>query len=99
MGAAYRFDPRFRIPRPDLSLRIGTPNGCHRCHQDRTDEWCEEQTTKWYGPGGRHHYGTLIEAGRRGRPEAHQELIRLAGDPLYPVIVRATALSLLRDYP
>ena len=99
MGVDYRLDHSFRIPRPDLSLRIGTPNGCHRCHQEKTDEWCEEQMTKWYGPGRKPHYGSLIEAGRRGRAEAHQDLIRLAGDPLYPVIVRATALSLLRSYP
>jgi tetratricopeptide (TPR) repeat protein len=99
MGVDYRFDHSFRIARPDLSLRIGTPNGCHRCHQDKTDAWCEEQMTQWYGPGRKPHYGTILDAGRRRTPEAHTELIRLAGDPLYPVIVRATALSLLRGYP
>jgi len=32
-------------------------------------------------------------------PEARKNLIRLAVDPLYPVIVRATALSLLNAFP
>ena len=54
--------------------------------------------TRWYGPGRRAHYGTVIDAGRRRLPDAYKELNRLAGDPLYPVIVRATALSLLRSY-
>jgi tetratricopeptide (TPR) repeat protein len=44
-------------------------------------------------------YGTAFEAGRRGAQEAGPELIRLAGDPLYPALVRATALSLLGRYP
>jgi len=37
-------------------------------------------------------------AGRKREPRAKEELGHLAGDPLYPVIVRATALSLLGAY-
>ena len=40
-----------------------------------------------------------MAAARRGDPEAAGELARLASDPLYPAIVRATALSLLERYP
>ncbi|MGD9290577.1 MAG: multiheme c-type cytochrome, partial [Desulfobacterales bacterium] len=28
----YRADHSFRIPRPDLSVELGTPNACNRCH-------------------------------------------------------------------
>ncbi|MBW1716326.1 MAG: hypothetical protein JRJ77_10990 [Deltaproteobacteria bacterium] len=55
--------------------------------------------TKWYGPGRRPHYGSIIEAGRKRLPGAQRNLIKLAGDPLFPVISRATALSLLNSYP
>jgi Tfp pilus assembly protein PilF len=99
MGIDYRPDHSFRIPRPDLSIKLGTPNGCNRCHGDKTNQWSDQYITKWYGPGRRAHYGTVIAAGRKQLPEAHQDLIKLAGDPLYPVIVRATALSLLSAYP
>ncbi len=99
MGNDYRPDHSFRLPRPDLSLSLGTPNACNRCHADKTSQWSDEHLTRWYGPGRRTHYGTVIDAGRRRLPDAHKALIRLAGDPLYPVIVRATALSLLRAYP
>jgi tetratricopeptide (TPR) repeat protein len=99
MGIHYRLDHSLRIPRPDLSIKIGTPNACNRCHVDKSAQWSVDAVTKWYGPGRRPHYGTIIEAGRKGLPEAKQDLIRLAGDPLYPVIVRATALSLLTGYP
>jgi tetratricopeptide (TPR) repeat protein len=99
MGIHYRLDHSLRIPRPDLSIRIGTPNACNRCHIDKNTQWSVDATIRWYGPGRRPHYGTVIDAGRKGLPEAKKELIRLAGDPLYPVIVRATALSLLAPYP
>ena len=99
MGIDYRPDHSFRIPRPDLSIKLGTPNGCNRCHGDKTNQWSDQYITKWYGPGRRAHYGNVIAAGRRQLAEAHQELIKLAADPLYPVIVRATAMSLLSAYP
>ena len=95
----YRADHSFRIPRPDLSIKLGTPNACNRCHVDKTNQWADDYITKWYGPGRRAHYGTIIEAGRKQLPEAQKDLIKLAADPLYPVIVRSTALSLLAAYP
>jgi len=95
----YRADHSFRLPRPDLSIKVSTPNACNRCHVDKTDQWSDEYITKWYGPGRRAHYGTIIDQGRKRSPAAHQNLIKLASDPLYPVIVRATALSLLAAYP
>jgi tetratricopeptide (TPR) repeat protein len=95
----YRADHSFRLPRPDLSIKLGTPNACNRCHIDKTNQWSNEYITKWYGPGRRAHYGTIIAEGRKGSPIAHKDLIKLASDPLYPVIVRSTALSLLSAYP
>jgi predicted CXXCH cytochrome family protein len=95
----YRPDHSFRIPRPDLSENIDVPNACNRCHIDKTNQWSNEWLTKWYGPGRRRHYGTIIEAGRNQMPGAINDLIKLAMDSLYPVNVRATALSFLKAYP
>jgi len=94
-----RADHSFRIPRPDLSIKLGVPNACNRCHLDKTDQWSDGYITKWYGPARRAQYGTIIDAGRKQLPGAQKELINLAADPLYPVIVRSTALSLLAAYP
>ena len=99
MGVHYRLDHSIRIPRPDLGVKIGVPDACTRCHLDKTRRWSDEAITKWYGPGRRAHYGEIIQAGRNQQPGAAEGLIRLAGDPLYPVIVRATALELLDAYP
>jgi tetratricopeptide (TPR) repeat protein len=95
----YRADHSFRLPRPDLSIKLGTPNACNRCHVDKTDQWSDEYMAKWYGPGRKAHYGTIIDEGRKRYTHAHKDLIKLAADPLYPVIVRSTALSLLAAYP
>ncbi len=95
----YRADHSFRIPRPDLSIELGTPNACNRCHVDKTNQWSDQFITQWYGPGRRAHYGTVLAKGREGSADAHKDLLSLASDPLYPVIVRSTALSLLAAYP
>ena len=101
MGADYRPDHSLRIPRPDLSAELGTPNACSAqgCHADKSLSWNVDHFTKWYGETRRPHYGEALAAGRAHKPEAETALIRLAEDPLLPAIVRATAVELLRAYP
>ncbi len=95
-----RADHSLRVPRPDLSQSLGTPNACSQggCHGDKPLSWSVDAFNRWYGLAKKPHYGPTLAAGREGRPEALDELIRLAGDELYPAIVRATALSLLGRY-
>ena len=101
MVVDWRADHNLRIPRPDLTLEIGTPNACSQsgCHADRPAQWAAESFTKWYGKARRSHYGRTLHAGRRGIPDAQGSLVDLAADLLSPPIVRATALSLLPRYP
>jgi Tfp pilus assembly protein PilF len=99
MGIDYRPDHSFRVPRPDLTTAIGAPNACDRCHADKTSEWSSEHIAKWYGKKYRPHYGTVLEGGRRALPEFSDDLVRLAEDRLFPTIVRATALTLLANFP
>ena len=97
----WRADHSLRVPRPDLTLEIGVPNACSQggCHDDKPDAWSAEKYHEWYGRARKPHYGTILAAGRDHDPQAKDPLIRLAGDDLYPAIVRATALQLLGDYP
>jgi len=96
-----RADHSIRIPRPDLSLAIGTPNACNQvgCHAQETVEWSVKHFEVWYGKARKPHFGTTLSAGREGVPSAQEDLIRLVGDELYPAMVRATALTLLINYP
>ena len=97
----WRADHSIRIPRPDLSVTLNTPNACSQegCHGDKELSWSVDAFTKWYGMAKKPHYGTTLAAGHEGRPEALTELVRMTGDELYPAIVRATALTLLAAYP
>jgi len=95
-----RRDHGFRIPRPDLSASIGTPNACTGCHADRSAEWAAERVDEWYGPGTRERPGfaEAFAGGRTGDPAAATALAGLATGDQVAAIVRATALELLRPY-
>ena len=45
-----RRDHSFRIPRPDESVRLGTPNTCTSCHTKRSNAWAAAAVAKWFGP-------------------------------------------------
>src|SRR5262249_1754445 len=45
-----RHDHGFRVPRPDLSARLGTPNACNDCHADKSPQWAAETIERWHGP-------------------------------------------------
>ena len=44
-----RHDHSLRMPRPDLSVKLGTPNACNGCHTNRDARWAAAQMTPWYG--------------------------------------------------
>jgi len=96
-----RRDHSIRIPRPDLSDRLGTPNACNQCHDDKSTGWATAYLREWYGQDllDQEHYGEVIWAGRNRYPEAREGLIRFAGDREQPPMVRATSVSLLGNYP
>jgi predicted CXXCH cytochrome family protein len=100
MVVDWRADHSLRVPRPDLTQQLSVPNACSQpgCHDDRPLSWLLEADQRWYGRARKPHYGTILAAGREGRPEAAADLARLAGDPLYQPIVRATALRYLAAY-
>jgi len=97
----YRADHSLRVPRPDLSLEIGVPNSCSQsgCHDDQTVEWSADAYTTWYGQARKPHFGSILAAAQAGEPSAQEGLISLVENPLYPAVVRATALDALQAYP
>jgi len=95
-----RRDHSIRVPRPDLSVSLGTPNACGQCHADRPAQWAAETVAGWF-PAGRQttpHYGIALHAGRVGAADAEQQLDRLILDQSQPAIARASALPLLAPY-
>jgi predicted CXXCH cytochrome family protein len=94
MVVDLRRDHSIRVPRPDLTVKLGTPNACNACHGDRSPQWAAQAVAKWYGPGQRQepHFGEVLSAARSGAPDADRALATLARDAKQPAIARATAL-------
>lgn len=94
-----RRDHSFRVPRPDLSAAIGTPNACNDCHADQTSEWAAERVAEWFPQGRRNegHFGLALYAGRTWAADTRSRLTQLIDDENEPVIARATALGLLAE--
>lgn len=96
-----RHDHSFRIPRPDLSAALGTPNTCNACHADKTPQWAASAVAAWHGPPRKsfQDYARTFHDARRGNPAARGPLIALANDPQVTAVVRATAQSELGRLP
>ncbi|MBI1368699.1 MAG: tetratricopeptide repeat protein [Planctomycetes bacterium] len=101
MVVDFRRDHSIRLPRPDLTVKIGVPNACDNCHADKGAKWAADKVVEWFGPKRAvdPHYGEALAAGRDGALDAPAKLARVVGDPTLPVIVRATAIRLLSNYP
>lgn len=91
-----RRDHSIRIPRPDLTRKIGSPNACNGCHTDESVAWAEQHVNEWYGTDREPHFGEALHAGRAGAAGSAVALAALVEDAEQPGIARATALSLLR---
>ena len=92
-----RRDHSLRIPRPDLSLTLGTPNACTQCHRDKSNRWAADAAKKWWGDKVRQetHYGEIAHAGREELEGAQAALAGFVADAARPAIRRATAASML----
>jgi len=90
-----RHDHSFRIPRPDVSVKLGTPNACNDCHTDKPPEWSAAAIERWYGPNrkGFQNYAAAFHSAWNDQPDATRLLAIVAADSNAPAIARASALS------
>ena len=90
-----RHDHSLRIPRPDLSVKFGTPNACNGCHSNRDTRWAARQVNQWYGhdPQGYQRFAAAFAAAGSDALDAQKQLRAIAADATQPAIARATALA------
>ncbi len=98
MGNDFRRDHSFRVPRPDLSIKYGTPNACTGCHKDRDDKWAWKNFKKLFGEVDSIHFSEKLAPGITNKPNGHIGLIELMNDKQQPEIVRASAARVLTNY-
>jgi predicted CXXCH cytochrome family protein len=93
-----RHDHSFRIPRPDLSVTLGTPNACNDCHYDKSAQWAAETVEGWFGRErqGFQNYAPALHASWNDQPDAQSRLLAVAAARDTPAYVRASTLADLR---
>ncbi len=98
MGNDFRRDHSFRVPRPDLSLKYGTPNACAGCHEDKDDTWAWAGFQKLFGAVDSTHFSEKLAPGILGLPNANLGLLELINDKTQAEIVRASAVKAISHY-
>jgi tetratricopeptide (TPR) repeat protein len=95
MVVDIRHDHSFRVPRPDLSTELGTPNACNSCHSDKPAQWAAAAIEQWFGPRreGFQTYAAAFHAARSDAADAATLLAAVAADSNAPAVARASALS------
>ena len=95
-----RHDHSIRIPRPDLSVALGTPNACSQCHEDKDASWAAALIRQWYRKPYKSYqqYGHALDAGRKGKIKAGEILAEQIRNIETPNIARASAISSLTPY-
>jgi predicted CXXCH cytochrome family protein len=93
----WRADHSLRVPRPDLSVSLGTPNACSDCHAGQGSDWAARAVARWYpesrsrGP----HFAEAFHAAATGKADGAARLLAVARDPKQPEMVRGSAVSRL----
>ncbi len=92
-----RHDHSMRIPRPDLSAKLGVPNACNGCHTRQTAQWAADAIGKWTGraPTSYQNFAEALHAGSIGAPGSRGALLTLIDDKTQPALVRASAIQRL----
>jgi predicted CXXCH cytochrome family protein len=97
MVVDQRHDHSFRIPRPDLSVKLGTPNACNDCHRDKSVEWAASAVEGWHGTTrkGFQNYAEAFHAAWTNQANAAALLAAVALDRNAPAFARAGAMTAL----
>jgi tetratricopeptide (TPR) repeat protein len=95
-----RHDHSFRIPRPDQSAKLGTPNACNDCHGDKSSQWAASAVESWFGPQrkGFQTYAEAFHSAWTEQPDAVKRLSQVIADGNIPAVARASALAALAGY-
>jgi tetratricopeptide (TPR) repeat protein/Zn finger protein HypA/HybF involved in hydrogenase expression len=92
-----RRDHSLRVPRPDLTISLGTPNACNGCHEDQDAAWATERIEEWTGSPPLPHYGEALGANDSSDRSTIDHLLALPFDRESPGIIRASALERFPD--
>ena len=96
-----RRDHSWQIPRPDLSINIGTSNVCTQCHQDKDNSWADKQVGQWFPDSpyrNQSHFAVAFYAAEINYQGVAASLAYIAQDNRQSAIIRASSLQRLAPY-
>ncbi len=100
MGVDARRDHSMRIPRPDRTVSLRTPNACNKCHTDKPAAWAAEAIRSWgVTPQGFQSFAEGFAATDKGAADATAALARVIDGPGQSALARASALARLTQRP
>ncbi|HTO79974.1 MAG TPA: multiheme c-type cytochrome, partial [Methylocystis sp.] len=100
MGVDARRDHSLRIPRPDRTMSLQTPNACNQCHADRPPCWAAEAIRSWgVPPQGFQNFAESFAAAENGAPGATAALANVVEGAGQSALARASALARLASRP
>jgi tetratricopeptide (TPR) repeat protein len=101
MGVDARRDHSMRIPRPDRTAALATPNACNQCHAEKSAAWAVAALKSWGAAGkpGAQAFAEAFHLADNGAPGAGAALARIVEDQGQSAIARASALQRLSRAP
>jgi len=98
-----RHDHSFRRPDPGLTVALGVPNACNRCHTDRDAPWAAERVRTWFPADAvraeRRAEATSIAEARHDEASSVPGLLAMLGGGQTDIVRRASAARLLARFP
>ena len=98
-----RHDHSFRRPDPELTVALGVPNACNRCHTDRDAPWAAERVRTWFPADAvraeRRAEATSIAEARHDEAGSVPGLLAMLGGGRTDIVRRASSARLLARFP
>ncbi len=92
MQVDSRHDHSFRIPRPDLSIKFGTPNACSNCHDDKSPEWAAEVLRAKDKLPDENHWQKKFATIMSAQSGSRALIAEMGVDQTVPAIIRASVI-------
>ncbi len=94
-----RRDHSFKIPMPMLSKKIGSPNVCATCHQDKSTQWAQQILESQFTKKNIKDYsGYILSEAAKGSKGALKPLIELIYSEKTSAFTKASAFTFLSHY-
>ena len=95
-----RRDHSFKSPRPELTDKLGAPNVCQRCHEDKSNDWAASEIAKWpKGKSAGHPTWPFANAkGNALKAEAEKMLLKEIRDPELPATIKSSLYDVMAPY-